>query len=625
MQRLEKRFEALKTRGDINEELGVKSTSKQMQRLDIETENVYNSLARAKDKLNDFVAIHGLEGMHFTQAQEELKRLGQTEESVMDRFKKNLKTNHSMIGSFSKRIWGLVKRIFVFSLIAKAFRSMINGMKEGLQNFAQYSKEYNKIMSDFKSQTEQLKNSMATAFAPIVSKIIPWLTRLVSALNVAMNTVAQFFAVLSGKSTFSRAKAQAIDYAKSLKKVGAEANKLASFDDINVLEQDSGGGGGDALTGADAFEEVEVDRSKFEWVEWLKEKMQDILALVVAVGVGLLAWKISSLFLGALSTTAIAIGLLVGGIALVVYALYEWITTGEITNTQLLLLVSGIMLIAGAIAILTGSWIPLVVGAVIGLVALIIARWDEIKEFVIRWWEIITSYLADHWNRFVTDVRRMGQNFVQFWVNVGQSIWTGIVNVWNAIKTFFTNFWSAVVTLFTTKVNNLKTQISNFGTHIRTTLNNIKTFIHNIGSSIWNGIRSFINKIIGGIEGMVNRCINGINGLIDAINSISFELPDIMGGGRVGFNLRTLNTVSLPRLATGGITNRPTTALIGENGREAVLPLENNTEWMDVLADKIGGGNVTIKFDGSLSQLARVLNPVLDAETSRIGTTLVVE
>lgn len=52
----------------------------------------------------------------------------------------------------------------------------------------------------------------------------------------------------------------------------------------------------------------------------------------------------------------------------------------------------------------------------------------------------------------------------------------------------------------------------------------------------------------------------------------------------------------LPKLAVGGIVNRPgrgVPAIIGEAGAEAVLPLENNTEWMDILADKIGG-NVTI-------------------------------
>ena len=51
------------------------------------------------------------------------------------------------------------------------------------------------------------------------------------------------------------------------------------------------------------------------------------------------------------------------------------------------------------------------------------------------------------------------------------------------------------------------------------------------------------------------------------------------------------NEIKIPRLATGGIATRSTLANIGENGREAVLPLDNNTQWMDTLADKIAERN----------------------------------
>jgi hypothetical protein len=121
---------------------------------------------------------------------------------------------------------------------------------------------------------------------------------------------------------------------------------------------------------------------------------------------------------------------------------------------------------------------------------------------------------------------------------------------------------------------------------------------------------------------------DAINAIIRGINAISFDVPDWVpgiGGKTLGFSLSELTWSGIPKLAEGGITTRATTAVIGESGREAVLPLESNTAWMDALAERIGSGNVTIKFDGSLSQLARVLNPVLIAENSRVGTRLVVE
>ncbi len=121
-----------------------------------------------------------------------------------------------------------------------------------------------------------------------------------------------------------------------------------------------------------------------------------------------------------------------------------------------------------------------------------------------------------------------------------------------------------------------------------------------------------VNWIIDIFEGVVNT-------IIDGINSISIDIPDWVpkiGGSHFGPNLARLE---IPRLATGGITSGPTTALIGEAGREAVLPLENNTEWMDTFADKLSDRPVNIRFTGNLAELARLLKPVLDAENSRIG------
>ena len=107
--------------------------------------------------------------------------------------------------------------------------------------------------------------------------------------------------------------------------------------------------------------------------------------------------------------------------------------------------------------------------------------------------------------------------------------------------------------------------------------------------AIKQGAKSALNGAIGIVE-------NAINFIIKKLNTLSWDIPDwvpLIGGEKFGFNFKL---VSIPRLATGGIVNRPgrgVPAIIGEAGAEAVLPLENNTEWMDMLAEKIGG-NVTI-------------------------------
>lgn len=133
-----------------------------------------------------------------------------------------------------------------------------------------------------------------------------------------------------------------------------------------------------------------------------------------------------------------------------------------------------------------------------------------------------------------------------------------------------------------------------------------------------NVIKGILNGILGFIEHMVNGFIDGINDIAGGLSELASIKNPFSGEVIWSLNIKEIPKVSLPRLATGGITTRPTAALIGEAGREAVLPLERNTEWMDALANKINP-NVTIRFSGSLSELGRILKPVIETENSRVG------
>lgn len=138
-------------------------------------------------------------------------------------------------------------------------------------------------------------------------------------------------------------------------------------------------------------------------------------------------------------------------------------------------------------------------------------------------------------------------------------------------------------------------------------------------------VKDFVNSVIQLFENMVNRVINGINSLISGFNSIGFDLPDFLGGGSWHPSIPTIPTVKLPRLANGGVTTGRTLAEIGEAGREAVLPLENNTGWMDDLASKLaskmpdysGAKTVVLAVDGK--EFARINLPYLQDEEIRLG------
>lgn len=140
-----------------------------------------------------------------------------------------------------------------------------------------------------------------------------------------------------------------------------------------------------------------------------------------------------------------------------------------------------------------------------------------------------------------------------------------------------------------------------------------------------NSVRGFVNSVIQLFESMVNKIINGINSLISGFNSIGFDMPDWLGGGSWHPSLPTIPTVKLPRLANGGVTTGRTLAEIGEAGREAVLPLENNTGWMDDLASKLaskmpdysGAKTVVLAVDGK--EFARINLPYLQDEEIRLG------
>lgn len=117
--------------------------------------------------------------------------------------------------------------------------------------------------------------------------------------------------------------------------------------------------------------------------------------------------------------------------------------------------------------------------------------------------------------------------------------------------------------------------------------------------TLWNKCEGFRNFW----KGFINLLIGGINALIKGINKISFDIPDwvpVIGGGKFGFNIPLI-----PKLAKGGVVDKATLAMIGEAGKEVVMPLENNTQWIDKLAEKINskGGtpnktyNITNKFE----------------------------
>ena len=258
--RLEKKLESLYAKGDKLDSSGVDKQSMQWKSLQHDIVQTKMALEVATERLKELNEIKNTSD-GFREAEEAAKGFHRTLQMENNKSNGLLKTMGSRLKGIALGL--LVFSLLVFNWIFNVFNAMAASIKEGLRNLAQYSSEYNGAMSTMKSSAAQLKNSLATAFEPIVTMAIPYITRLINWINKALDTLAQFTAALSGRSTYNRAKQQVIDYAKSIDTAAKSAKRaLAPFDELNVIarQQDSAkAGGGGELTGADAFETVKID------------------------------------------------------------------------------------------------------------------------------------------------------------------------------------------------------------------------------------------------------------------------------------------------------------------------------------------------------------------------------
>jgi phage-related protein len=192
------------------------------------------------------------------------------------------KKSAGLFGTFASRLKGIALSLLIFNWITKAFNAMVAGMQKGFSNLTKYSAPLANSFQALKNSLATLGNAFAAAFAPIVQIVIPYLNTLINGITRAITYVAQFIAILGGKSTFIRAKKIQDSYNDSLNGTAAAAKKaagaLAKFDDLDVLQkQDDSGGGGGGTQPKDMFEEVPVDSKLIDWLDGIKEKLSPIL------------------------------------------------------------------------------------------------------------------------------------------------------------------------------------------------------------------------------------------------------------------------------------------------------------------------------------------------------------
>jgi hypothetical protein len=511
---------------------------------------------------------------------------------------------------------------------------------EGVKAFAEQDEETKKNINSLKSALSTLKVSWGAAFAPILNAVTPMLQKLISWLTAAANAVAMFFAVLGGKSTYKRAVAGNEALADSYAGAGAAAKdaqkQLMGFDKINKLnDNDSNSGGGAGAGAKQQYEDVAVNPKTVEFLEKVKEHLREVLIIAGLVTATLLAWKISSLLgvsfttvlgilmtilgtiifikegfdawengvnwdnltgmiegaalavvgLGlAFGTTGAAIGLIVAGVAMLVIGLKDWIKTGKLSTQTFTLLTTAVLALGVGLSLLTGSWIPLLI-AVIAAVALACYKyWDQIKA----WWNANVQPKIDgaidrvkqSWERFKESLANLRDSVEKRFSDIREKIsstWENVVQKTTELKQKITQKWAEIRTGISTKISSIRSDLSSGFTQAKNTV--IQKF-----DDMWTGIKTKWENI----KSTISTKISQIKGLLNF--SWSFPKPKMphfswtwqdVGG------LFSIPNLSVQWYGKGGVFDTASLIGVGEQGKEAVVPLERNTEWINGLADSL--------------------------------------
>lgn len=204
---------------------------------------------------------------------------------------KNLAKSLVSVGSSAKKsnrsMLKMMATSLLFSTVFRAISTLTNSFKEGLQNLAQYSTEANASMSALKTASSQLKNSLATAFMPLITLVTPALVSFINVLNKAFTSIGAFFSALSGKSTFTKAVTVQQDYAEGLKdtsKNAKEAKKslnsyLSGLDEIKTFtakQNEESSAEENAISPKNMFTEESIPIDIMNFAEKLKSIIEEL-------------------------------------------------------------------------------------------------------------------------------------------------------------------------------------------------------------------------------------------------------------------------------------------------------------------------------------------------------------
>lgn len=605
--------------GTVSQETGdaIQKTTQQLKMAQLNLESSQIAQEKASAAVSEYVGKQRLAAL--------------TTQNVSEQFKK-----------FTKRIAGLAKRVFIFTMITKALRTMRKMLLSTIGADKQMS-----------TSLAQIRGNLISAFAPIYNYILPairtllaWLAKLTAVVSVFINslfgkTASQ--ADASAKALYSQASATeaAGDAAEKAKK------QLSGLDEMNRWESNdsSGGGGGGGSSGAAPKFDLsdQVDTGK---IGKIAAVVRELSPYVAAVAAGFAAWKIGKKFLGNLSKAkqlalavagavlmainvvdmlknginfdnltgyiigaaaavtglGMAFGVLggaitaiVAGLVLLGVAIRDVIKNG-FNNKNLTAITVALLTIGGAIAIITGAWIPLLIAAIAAVVVWIVAKWTSIKEWISKTISSIDAAFEQH----LANVEAGAAAAVDW-----------LIAKWTAVKDWFRGLWEKVSSGAVAAWDGIKSAFKSvpewFQSKFRDAWQKVKD-VFSTGGRIWSGIKEGIESTF---RTVVNAIIRGMNTIIAVpFNRINFMLNTIRNAHFLGIspfqNLWGVNPLPVPQipmLARGAVipANRQFLAVLGDqrNGNNLEAP---ESLLRQIVREEAGGAGSRYEFIARLDR-----------------------
>lgn len=313
-----------------------------------------------------------------------------------------------------------IGRIALYRAVRSAIKNISSAAREGIQNLVRYSAAMNstdaananRTMSEYASTLQQVKNSIGSAVMPVLTALLPLINTIASAFITAANAINMFFQALQGKGTFTKAKKNSVDYAKSLNTATGAAKELQKtllgFDEINRLNDKNSGGGGGAsgVDYSDMFEEAQVSDKVKKIAEWTKKTIDKIKEFLTSA-IGILTTALGLFVIGAIlafsgANIPLGLGMMVlGGVLFAKEIAAKWGSLSEEVKDsimKIMLIVGGAVFAIGAILAFSGANIPLGIGlmltgaAILGTAAKL--DWNRLKKSLQGTLGIITAAVS---------------------------------------------------------------------------------------------------------------------------------------------------------------------------------------------------------------------------------------